>query len=96
MITRIVKMTFIVDKTDDFIGIFEESKHLIRGFKGCRSVKLLRQINPDNIFFTYSHWDSEADLENYRNSEIFKGVWKKTKVLFCDKPQAWSIQDSNL
>ena len=31
------------------------------------------------------------DLENYRNSALFKNVWAKTKVLFNDKPQAWSV-----
>ena len=87
-------MTFVAEKTSDFIGIFEESKHLIRGFKGCRSVKLLRQTNPSNTFFTYSTWESETDLENYRKSDTFKTVWEKTKVLFCDKPQAWSTIDT--
>jgi autoinducer 2-degrading protein len=96
MITRIVKMTFAAEKTADFIKIFEESKHLIRGFEGCRSVKLLRQTDPINTFFTYSCWNSESDLENYRKSETFKTVWNKTKILFSDKPMAWSTEDTEL
>jgi len=30
-------------------------------------------------------------LEAYRQSELFKNVWSKTKPLFNDKPQAWSV-----
>jgi hypothetical protein len=32
---------------------------------------------------------TEADLENYRNSELFYDVWTFTKKLF--KPEAWSV-----
>ena len=48
------------------------------------------KTNPE-LFFTYSYWEREEDLENYRNSALFKNVWAKTKVLFNDKPQAWSV-----
>ena len=48
------------------------------------------KTNP-NVFFTYSYWDNESDLENYRNSDLFKGVWAKTKPLFNAKPEAWSV-----
>ena len=41
--------------------------------------------------FTISHWDSEAALELYRQSELFKFTWAKTKPLFEEKAQAWSL-----
>ena len=44
-----------------------------------------------NIFFTYSFWSSETALNEYRNSELFKAIWIKTKVLFSAKPEAWSL-----
>ncbi|MGC1631303.1 MAG: antibiotic biosynthesis monooxygenase, partial [Gelidibacter sp.] len=40
---------------------------------------------------TYSYWKEEADLENYRNSDLFKTVWDKTKQSFNGKPEAWSV-----
>jgi heme-degrading monooxygenase HmoA len=43
------------------------------------------------VFFTYSYWETEQDLENYRNSELFDTVWSFTKKLFNDKPEAWSV-----
>jgi heme-degrading monooxygenase HmoA len=43
------------------------------------------------VFFTYSFWNAEANLEQYRNSELFKAVWAETKPLFNAKPEAWSV-----
>jgi heme-degrading monooxygenase HmoA len=51
---------------------------------------LLRDADKPHIFCTYSIWESEAHLENYRNSALFKEVWKFTKSLFLEKPVAFS------
>ncbi len=91
MLIRIVKMNFKGDKIDDFLINFNDNKEKIRNTNGCNFLELYRDKTDQNIFFTYSHWDTEQDLENYRNSELFKGVWKKTKVLFNDRPEAWSV-----
>lgn len=91
MITRIVQMTFQPERINDFTTLFEERKQTIRGFRGCNHLELWQDSARDNIFFTYSIWDSEADLDHYRFSEFFKDTWGKTKVLFADKPQAWSV-----
>ena len=56
---------------------------------------MLKDINDVNVIFTYSWWDSEDDLNNYRNSELFKDVWSKTKILFNKKPEAWSTKKIN-
>lgn len=91
MITRIVKMTFRPDASADFLEVFNQSKHLIRGFEGCRYLELLREKPDGNIFFTYSRWEGEEYLENYRHSQLFADTWARTKVLFADKPQAWTV-----
>lgn len=91
MIKRIVKLTFQPEKIKDFILIFERHKEKIRLFPACRRLELLRGVNPDNIFFTFSFWDSEEALEKYRHSELFHDTWSKTKVLFADKPEAWTV-----
>jgi heme-degrading monooxygenase HmoA len=88
---RIVKMVFKEDKVNEFTKLFSDSKEFIEDMPGCKSVKLLNEINQANIFFTYSIWDSEEHLNNYRNSELFANVWAKTKVLFDAKPEAWSV-----
>ncbi|SKB39659.1 hypothetical protein SAMN05660776_0947 [Salegentibacter holothuriorum] len=90
MIHRIVKMEFDPSKLDEFLANFEENKSKIRAFEGCEKLELLQDKHNTNIFFTYSNWVDEPSLERYRNSELFKGVWAKTKLLFNAKPVAWS------
>lgn len=91
MLIRIVKMSFEPSRTDDFLEVFHASKQFIRGFEGCTHLELLNDINQPHIFFTYSYWESEAHLNKYRDSELFAGVWAKTKALFNAKPEAWSV-----
>ena len=88
---RIVKMTFETDKVAEFLANFEAVKHQIRNFEGVDKLELLSDKNNPNIYFTYSFWQSEQHLENYRNSDLFKGVWAKTKPLFAAKAEAWSV-----
>ena len=91
MIKRIVKLTFRDDEIETFLVNFEKNKLRIRNFAGCCHLELWRDKNHSNIFFTYSFWESEDKLNTYRHSELFKNVWSKTKILFSEKPQAWSI-----
>lgn len=88
---RIVKMEFQEDKIAEFLANFKQVKDKIRASKGCEKLELYRDKNKRNIFFTYSYWQTEQDLENYRNSDLFKTVWAKTKPLFNAKPLAWSV-----
>ena len=92
MVKRIVKLSIESNKKTKFIDLFQENQHLISSFDGCISVELVKDINSNNIFFTYSLWENENALNNYRNSTLFKGIWSKTKTFFCDKPEAWSLQ----
>lgn len=92
VLIRIVKMTFHPGQVDAFQEIFQENKDKIRGFEGCKFLELYRDLKQRNIFFTYSYWESEAALENYRHSELFQEVWKQTKQGFSEKPAAWSVE----
>lgn len=96
MITRIVKMTFQPDKCDAFLKIFEANKNAIANFENCLSVELLNDIHQSNVFFTYSKWKSEEDLNRYRDSELFRKVWSQVKPLFESKTEAWSVSSVNL
>ncbi len=91
MFIRIVKMSFHSKHIKEFLKNFNEKKENIRNSNGCRLLELYRDKTTANIFFTYSYWETEQDLENYRNSDLFKDVWGKTKILFNNKPEAWSV-----
>lgn len=91
MFVRIVKLSFIEAHIDTFLANFETVKDKIRAFDGNQLLELYRDKHNSNVFFTYSYWNDESDLEKYRNSELFKSVWAKTKPLFNAKPEAWSV-----
>ncbi|GAA4281739.1 putative quinol monooxygenase [Gaetbulibacter aestuarii] len=91
MLVRIVKMGFYKQNIEVFLKHFEGYKSRIRGFEGCRLLELYRDKNDPSVFFTYSYWDDEKALQNYRSSEVFKDVWSKTKPLFSIRPEAWSV-----
>ncbi|NNK87413.1 MAG: antibiotic biosynthesis monooxygenase [Flavobacteriaceae bacterium] len=91
MFIRLVKMTFESDRIEEFLDIFDSSKDAIRAYGGCNQLELYRDKTDPNVFFTYSIWDSEQHLDQYRNSELFNRVWGKTKLLFSSTPQAWSV-----
>ena len=91
MFVRIVKMSFQEDKIDAFLATFHEVKENIRNFPGNRFLELYRDKNDSSVFFTYSYWEREDDLEAYRQSQLFKEVWAYTKQFFKDRPEAWSV-----
>ena len=84
-------MSIDKDKIEKFLSNFHQNKEKIRNFQGCQFLELYQDKNDNNIFFTYSYWNTEEDLENYRKSDFFQNVWSKTKILFNENPQAWSV-----
>lgn len=93
MLIRIVKLTIHPDKIDEFKSIYEAHMKLIKGMPGCEKLEFLQEKGQySNVVMTYSYWNSEHDLEAYRNSELFLKIWKTVKPLFCAKPEAWSME----
>lgn len=91
MIIRIVQMTFQPEEIAGFLESFHANKTKIRNFEGCEHLELLRDIDRENVFFTYSYWQSSEHLDTYRRSDLFRGVWKQTSARFAAKPKAWSV-----
>lgn len=85
-------MTFRPEAVEEFKALFHATKDRIAAMPGCSHVELLQDVDNPCIFFTFSLWDAPADLEAYRQSALFAGVWAKTKLLFAAKPEAWSTQ----
>ena len=91
MFIRIVKLSIHPENIPIFLEKFESVKNQIRNFPGNRLLELYQDKSNSSVFFTYSYWQSEEDLENYRKSALFIEVWDFTKKLFNDKPEAWSV-----
>jgi len=86
-------MEFKPDHVDDFRAHFKTVAHLIRGFPGVRHLELHRDAGQANVFYTYSKWDREEDLELYRQSDLFKGAWTLARSWFSQSAQAFSLRE---
>jgi quinol monooxygenase YgiN len=91
MITRLVKMHFKLENIAEFSSLFDDAKLKIEKMEGCLNVELHQDLHQPEIFFTFSKWESEKSLENYRNSTLFIDTWRKVKPLFKEKAEAWSL-----
>ena len=91
MLIRIVKMSFHEEHIEAFLENFYLNRDKIRNATGNCFLELYQDKDNSNVFFTYSHWNTENDLNNYRKSQLFDEVWSFTKKLFNDKPEAWSL-----
>jgi heme-degrading monooxygenase HmoA len=88
---RIVRMSFKPELLPDFLAMFQETQPKIAGMPGCLGVELKQDIAQKHVYYTLSHWRSETDLNAYRHSALFLETWAKTKAMFQDKPQAFSV-----
>jgi len=88
---RIVRMSFIPELVPEFLEMFYETQPKIASMEGCLSVEIMQDISQSNVYYTLSRWRSEADLNAYRSSGLFKITWTKTKAMFQDKPLVYSL-----
>lgn len=93
MLIRIVRMTFREEEVAAFLELFNASKDQIRNFSGCHHLTLLQDFHDSNVFSTYSIWDNEEALNEYRHSALFAQVWKETKAKFATPPLAFSNRE---
>jgi (4S)-4-hydroxy-5-phosphonooxypentane-2,3-dione isomerase len=91
MIVRLVKMHFAEENVEKFLRLFSEVSDRIRSSTGCLSLKIFHDTSDKSIIFTYSEWNSEEDLNNYRESSLFKITWKETRQLFKTRAEAWTM-----
>jgi len=91
MIYRYVRLRFDESSEDEFREIFKVSQPKIMSFPGCHSVELWK--GGPGEFATFSLWDSEDDLNHYRESDLFKATWAKVKLMFNDRPFAQSYEE---
>jgi len=92
MIKRIVKMVFRKENIEDFINFTDKIRETIKSHEGCLHLDILQDKKHPEIFFTYSCWNSEKDLDEYRKSDFFNNIWPETKKWFLEKPLAWSTE----
>lgn len=91
MLIRIVRMHFTENGIEEFLAIFNKHQQSIRNFPGCTHLELLKDAENPFIYTTLSHWQDEASLNHYRQSDLFSSVWGTVKTLFAERTQAFSL-----
>ncbi|MCS7077376.1 MAG: antibiotic biosynthesis monooxygenase [Bacteroidia bacterium] len=91
MLIRIVVLTFHENTVQEFLALFEQHAPQIKKYPGCMHLALYKDIDLYGRFCVHSVWKDKQDLENYRSSDFFKGLWSKMKVLFKEKALAFSL-----
>ncbi|HNT80764.1 MAG TPA: antibiotic biosynthesis monooxygenase [Bacteroidia bacterium] len=90
---RIVKLEIKLDRLQAFQQHLAEVKDRIASFPGCTHLEIYQHLQDKNILFTYSHWNSENDLNAYLQSELFISIWSNVKPMFLKPAQAWSVDE---
>ena len=86
-IIRLIHIRLDPSETENAVGVWKtECAPLMIQQKGCMSEKLLRCKDAPE-FISYSEWDSEADIEHYRNSDAHKEIVRHARGLKGSKAE---------
>ena len=92
MVIRIVELSIQKDKLPFAQKYLAEVAPKVRNSPGCTHLRILMDLHNPGHITTYSHWNTEADLNAYRKSDIFNNFWSQIKPLFEAPARAWSSE----
>lgn len=90
MLIRTVRLTFAPAHVTSFLDLFRVARPRILAREGCRHLELWQDARYPNVFTTYSLWTGPDALEAYRESDLFRETWARTKPMFAAPPVAQS------
>ena|SRR5690554_3349467 len=90
MVIRIVELSIQKEKFSLAKKYLAEVAPKVRNSKGCTHLRIVIDLHEAGHVTTYSHWNSEDDLNAYRKSEVFINFWSQIKPLFDRPARAWS------
>ena len=86
-IIRLIHIKIDPSETEQAMQVWKkECAPLMIQQKGCVSEKLLR-CRDAHEFISYSEWESETDIENYRNSAAHKEIVRHARGLKGSKAE---------
>ena len=74
-------MHFQESQIETFLANFNKVKEKIRNFEGNQFLELYQDKQNPCVFFTYSYWEAEENLEAYKSSghlELIEGAFQLT------------------
>jgi len=81
-IVRLIFVTVKPDQVNEAVSLWKNhcAPLMIRE-PGCLSEKLLECADAPGEFISYSEWDSQASIDNYRNSKAHAEIQKHARAL---------------
>lgn len=79
---RLIFVTVKSDQVKEAISLWKNHcAPLMIKQPGCLSEKLLECVDAPGEFISYSEWDSQANIDKYRNSEAHTEIQKHARGL---------------
>ncbi len=90
MVSRLVELQLKAENIDKAKILLSDIAPQVKAMPGCSHLEILMDLHDRCHITTYSHWDSEADLDTYRQTDTFKNFWAEVKPMFAKPAKAWS------
>ena len=91
MLIRLVRLPASAETLPALRATLTEVMPTVRQQPGCTHLELRADHAAPHVLYTLSHWQSDADLQRYRRSEMFGKVWPRLKAHLRDRPSAVSL-----
>jgi heme-degrading monooxygenase HmoA len=81
-IVRLIYVTVNSNQVNDAIKLWKDHcAPLMISQPGCLSEKLLECVDAPGEFISYSEWDSQENIDKYRNSDAHSEIQKHARGL---------------
>ncbi len=89
---RVVLLKFHSDQVKDALDKLNSIAPKVRAQRGCKFLEISQGFHDKSEIITYSYWESQNDLNVYRQSDFFRAFWKDIRVNFQEPARAWSVE----
>ena len=93
MIIRVVKIPIKDASINSFIKRIPIISNEVRRVSGCIHNDIFRDKMKENIFYSYTIWNSDEDIEKYLGSQYYKDIWGDLWDYFEGTPKSWKIDN---
>ncbi len=98
MITMMIKIKLMPGKKKEFLDTMRSLQNDKRNQKGIRRSKVYEDVEDSNGFNLVDDWETDEDLERYRNGENFRVFLGALKTL-CTETNVtcgpfWGVEDN--
>ena len=95
MIITTVKLRGREEKRKEILQTISGLTDQVRLLKGCLSVNSYQDINDENIFYHVEEWQTQQELDDYLNSNLFSALLG-IKTILVEKPTVDFMTTGNI